>query len=567
MRPAARSVLLLLLLLRSSKTTGMQSLAPELYILLPRDGETVRSEDGIGVALLFQVLGVDLEEEGVVVEVQLDGRVVFNTSQISGRVLMREGEHRMIAQLLPRRPATAGQGEGVSRAEARFFVSDPERLPQQRTQSSGHDNECLMIGTVRVGAREGSGTDGEMDVRVHGAGGTRTVILRASDGVLQESSRSCFAAAAPCAVWPLTHAEVTHRTSNGWRGLFVEDVEVRGINCSLCNESGQGRLGACSFCLTSKRSSTDSSCASELLRREEEEEEAARQSHWEGSVGAPALFVCNRWFDEESGSSGVCPSLELLERSSESSVAVASSCTRASFFRDQDKWVTNSRLGVSGMMGNQLFQLAALIAFAHRHPGMQVCRCTNSSFTSQPCQVVIPDIPWSGREQERLRVFELLAIDLPLMPVRYLQVRVQSTWVERHFHYDEQLEEVRGPLRDEMSLICPTRWKATSTLTSWADFKATPTLQTARRRWNNKHVVRSRMQIRPELRRRAAAVVSRVRTELGSQLAKGAAGGFSSVGGDERVRSRFAAREKRRQRSFRGGATALTLLRDKRRLR
>lgn len=81
--------------------------------------------------------------------------------------------------------------------------------------------------------------------------------------------------------------------------------------------------------------------------------------------------------------------------------------------------------GVNGMMGNQLFQLAALIGLASNSTcassrrRLQVCprlatemshlllALTTVTFKCRLFgQVVVPDIVWTGREQERQRIFE-----------------------------------------------------------------------------------------------------------------------------------------------------------------
>ena len=55
----------------------------------------------------------------------------------------------------------------------------------------------------------------------------------------------------------------------------------------------------------------------------------------------------------------------------------------------------------------QLFQLAVLLALQHSRPGLQAA---------------LADNPWTGREQERLRIFDLLEVDLPVAPHDYLKV-------------------------------------------------------------------------------------------------------------------------------------------------
>mmetsp|Transcript_13033 Transcript_13033/g.45830 ORF Transcript_13033/g.45830 Transcript_13033/m.45830 type:complete len:701 (-) Transcript_13033:1041-3143(-) len=492
----------------SSSTRLEDSLSPELHILLPRNGEGVRVEGDNGVHLLFQVLGVDMEEQGVLIQVEVDDRdFLFNTSHISGRVKMEPGWHGIRAQLIPARHAEAAwKMHPHSVAETRFLVHEPERLPGQLTKvEEGNRDLCLLIGTVRIGAREGSGTDGEVSIRFHSSEATETVTLQSTDRLLQDASRSCFSMGIRCSAWPLTHATVTHRTNNSWRGLFLEDIKTSLVyNCSLCEASGMldaKSLRSCSLCdaFTLEHAATSSSCELEVMQGEEGGASANEEAMGEDvSSHRSSLFVCNRWFDEESGVSGVCPSLDVINGKSSAAMACAPSphsgqrskdvehdqvCMSANVFQDQVKWVTNSRLGVSGMMGNQLFQLATLIAFAHRHQDMQV---------------VIPDIPWTGREQERLRLFELLDLHIPLIPFGYLQVRVQSTFVEKQFHHDESVMKMEGGVNTDLL----------GRFQSFAYFA------------DSEEEVRSKMKIRPELKRRAAAVLEQVRSDFGSQTLK-----------------------------------------------
>ncbi|EKX45344.1 hypothetical protein GUITHDRAFT_138926 [Guillardia theta CCMP2712] len=492
----------------SSSTRLEDSLSPELHILLPRNGEGVRVEGDNGVHLLFQVLGVDMEEQGVLIQVEVDDRdFLFNTSHISGRVKMEPGWHGIRAQLIPARHAEAAwKMHPHSVAETRFLVHEPERLPGQLTKvEEGNRDLCLLIGTVRIGAREGSGTDGEVSIRFHSSEATETVTLQSTDRLLQDASRSCFSMGIRCSAWPLTHATVTHRTNNSWRGLFLEDIKTSLVyNCSLCEASGMldaKSLRSCSLCdaFTLEHAATSSSCELEVMQGEEGGASANEEAMGEDvSSHRSSLFVCNRWFDEESGVSGVCPSLDVINGKSSAAMACAPSphsgqrskdvehdqvCMSANVFQDQVKWVTNSRLGVSGMMGNQLFQLATLIAFAHRHQDMQV---------------VIPDIPWTGREQERLRLFELLDLHIPLIPFGYLQVRVQSTFVEKQFHHDESVMKTVRRRSGNQEWVLMLRMR---------EFQ-----------------VRSKMKIRPELKRRAAAVLEQVRSDFGSQTLKGPVG-------------------------------------------
>ena len=71
--------------------------------------------------------------------------------------------------------------------------------------------------------------------------------------------------------------------------------------------------------------------------------------------------------------------------------------------------------------------------------------------------MVIPDIEWSGREQERLRVLELLEVDVPMLPLGVIQARVQEVHEEHTFHYDETIQDVGCDDLGQVSRPLPLR--------------------------------------------------------------------------------------------------------------
>ena len=179
------------------------------------------------------------------------------------------------------------------------------------------------------------------------------------------------------------------------------------------------------------------------------------------------------------------------------------------------------------MMGNQLFQLAALIGHAARESPQSVTppphsvkrprrHGRNSLASLPPLQVVVPDIRWTGREQERQRVFELLELDVASVPLDFLKARVQDIYQERHYHYDPKIAEVGCGVGGEAE-----EGGASCNLDLLGRFQSF---------WYFAHAeeeVRRRMRIRESVLRRARAVVEHVRASFRDSCALSA----SSVSG------------------------------------
>jgi hypothetical protein len=168
-------------------------------------------------------------------------------------------------------------------------------------------------------------------------------------------------------------------------------------------------------------------------------------------------------------------------------------------------------------MGNQLFQLAALLAAAARAP--------------VKTQVVLPDVPWNGREQERLRLFELFDLAIPLIPVPLLRARVQTSLIERHYHFDPSV--VTPLLLIPGSVPCALCCCGDVTLLAGLGVHSLVQLAAlagsglsvdligrfqSARYFEHEPAVRAAMRVRPRLQRIAEAAVAQVRRDwdLGS---------------------------------------------------
>jgi hypothetical protein len=295
----------------------------------------------------------------------------------------------------------------------------------------------------------------------------------------QEGAYDCWEIGVPCEVGivageedgrgvvggkrvAVTHVEVEHQTNNHWRGLFLESIwvsAVRAIGASV----GEGEAikveeDACAALFTAARSQ-------EAMHQLHEEVQGEREGEREGWT----RLECRRWFDSESGSRGVCYRVFDAEgvagmkqgRGEEEQGGVGMWRHGAGVigFEEGRAWVTNSAMGVNGMMGNQLFQLAALIGVTARArvAGGEGLAGGEGGDGRGQLQVVIPDIEWSGREQERLRVLELLEVDVPMLPLGVIQARVQEVHEEHTFHYDETIQDVGCDDLGQVSRPLPLR--------------------------------------------------------------------------------------------------------------
>ena len=244
---------------------------PELHIIHPRQGEVVRRHPA-GLNIAFQVLGFDPEDDPgaeILVRIEAPGSesFEFSTNQLSGRAALDVGEYSMSASLSsPSARITA------STPQIRFSIVDPEALPSKTPSSfpldpTSSDGELLRRGACRrdvvllTHGREGSGTDGHVVLSLVGTFGSseRVLLPKTHHGQESDSSETyreggfdCWALPAPCDMAgdgragegrqeqaggqgdagagedEVTHVVVEHRTTNTWRGSFVQGVGVRG---------------------------------------------------------------------------------------------------------------------------------------------------------------------------------------------------------------------------------------------------------------------------------------------------------------------------------------------------
>ena len=323
----------------------------------------------------------------------------------------------------------------------------------------------------------------------------------------QEGGKDCWQVPVVCgqagitAPAPLSHVIVEHSTTNHWRGLFLEAIWV-----SEWQAGPSGPAGGAAEKLDEGR------CASLIESLQHQPADALPRLH---------QYVCRRWLDLDTSLTGVCYRAPRLNPIGDSKPRFGQGReeggVRGSIgYDDSRPFVTNLGLGVTGMMGNQLFQLASLLAMPCVGTNQQSAQDSTQCAGASERQVVLPDRDWSGREQERLRLFDLLDLDVPLVPHAFLAARIQDSYQEPHFEFDPEWRMAGCEEGDCGVLLSANR----SCLACNANVDLAGRFQSWRYLSHAEQEVRERIKIRAPLKERAARVVAHIRRVAQPQIGR-----------------------------------------------